>query len=97
MDTLEVWRTVTLSFAAVGQTAFVLMYMTLPWWRSTLGRALFLKAFMLMSLIDAGIASRVWDWRGEDAVIVGLYGLVSVGIWFQLFAFIHQGRKDHSK
>ena len=40
---LEGWRILTISMAAVGQTLFVLLYMTFPWYKTFLGRALFIS------------------------------------------------------
>lgn len=88
MTSLDLWRTVTIGTAAVGQTLFVAFYVTLPWWRTFLGRALFTFATLFALLVDVAVCGRVWDWPGEDACIVALYGLVALGVWGQLIAFI---------
>lgn len=97
IQSLEFWRTATLTAAALGQTAFALFYLTLPWWRTFLGRALFFKAATFMLLLDIGVAGRIFDWPGEEATIVALYGLVSFGTWGQFAAFVHQGRRKEPK
>lgn len=92
MGSIEFWRTVTIVSAAVGQTLFVALYATFPWWRSLLGRSLFFKALSFGVLLDVAVAGRIWDWSGEDATFVTLYGLVSLGVWIQLIAFIRVKR-----
>lgn len=84
---IELWRTINIAGAALGQTLFVALYMTFPWWRAFLGRALFFKAVAFALLVDVAVAGRIWDWPNEDATFVVLYGIVGVGIWCQLFAF----------
>lgn len=88
MTGLDLWRTVFITAAAVGQTFFVLLYVTFPWWRSFLGRALFIKAITFAILLDVAVVGRIWDWGSEQATIVTLYGVVAFGIWSQTSAFI---------
>ena len=95
---INTWRTVTLSVAALFQTLFVLFYATMPWWKTYLGRALFYKALMLGVIVDFVLASRIWDFGGEDAVFVILYGALASGITWQFLAFIRVKRdaaRDH--
>ena len=87
---LDWWRTVTISLAAVGQTLFVLLYMTYPWYRTFLGRALFIKALTFVLLLDVAVAGSIWNWNHEEKWIVLLYGLTAFGIWAQLIAFLRQ-------
>ena len=52
------WSLVALIVATVGQTLFVLIYATRPWWRARVGRAYMLKSSTLgvvlwLSLIGA--------------------------------------------
>lgn len=94
---IEWWRTATLGAAAVGQTLFVVFYLTLPWWRGFLGRALFFKAATLCLVLDVGMAGRVWDWPREDAYIAGLYSLVTIGVWAQLAAFVVTERENRDE
>lgn len=88
MFDVEVWRTINIIFVALGQTLFVLLYVTFPWWRSFLGRALFIEATTFCLLVDVAVAGRVWDWPGEDAIFVLLYGIVGLGVWIRLYAFV---------
>ena len=84
---IDFWRGVLIAAAALGQTLFVLLYMTFPWYRTFLGRALFIKALTFMLLLDTAAAGRVWDWPHEDVWIITLYGLTALGIWAQFTAF----------
>lgn len=94
---MDIWKSATLLSAAVGQTLFVGFYMTLPWWGTFLGRALFFEALALMVLIDVGLVGLALEWPGEKATIIGLYGLVSLGIWGRFVAFLLQGRRSHDR
>lgn len=82
------WRTVAIGLTAIGQTVFVALYVTFPWWRSFLGRALFFKALVFDILLLVGVLGQLADFPGEDPLIVWLYGLVCVGVWGQTLAFI---------
>lgn len=93
---LEFWRSAALLSTAVGQTSFVLFYSTLPWWRTFMGKALFLKSLALMLLVDVAIAGRLFDWRYEDFTYIVLYGGVAVGVWAQLLAFVRNSRATQS-
>lgn len=86
---IDTWRTVTLASMAFGQTAFVILYLTFPWWRTFLGRALFYKALTLAILLDFGFAARYYDFIRSDKLFVVLYILLAGGIWWQFFAFLH--------
>jgi len=97
LHSIEFWRTAGILFAAVGQTLFALLYVTFPWWKNFLGRALFFKAVVFMVLVDVAVAGRIWDWPHEDAIFVGLYWVLGLGIWVQVAAFARvkwQRRED---
>jgi len=92
-------RTASLTFVAVGQTCFVLLYTTFPWWRSFLGRALFYKALMLMLIVDLFLLTRIFQWDNMDTLFVTLYTLLGVGVWVQFFAFLKvrsQGKQNQT-
>lgn len=97
MPDLETWYRITLHSMALGQSLFVVLYMTFPWYRTFLGRALFYKAFMLAVMIDLGLIATMepllLPW---DHVFVILYALLATGIWFQFFAFL-RARADGRK
>jgi hypothetical protein len=88
---IEHWKTAVIVVAALGQTLFVVLYATFPWYRSFLGRALFFKAFTLGLLVDMAVVSMIFDWPGEAGTVL-IYSLVALGIWVQLAAFVRQKR-----
>lgn len=92
------WFKVIAVFASVGQTLFVLLYLTFPWYQTFLGKALFIKALTLSLLLNMSLAGTFWDWPHEDIWLVSLYGLTAFGIWAQLTAFSIQrfGESDHT-
>lgn len=85
---LEDWRTVLLGFAGLGQTFFVLLYLTFPWFDSLLGKALFSKAVTLAVLLDVGVAARVLGFTQFNWFWILLYVALAVTIWMQFFAFV---------
>lgn len=88
LSTIEFWRSAGIIFTAIGQTAFVALYLAWPWWQYFLGRALFFKALALCLLVDVAVLGRLIDWRYEDATFVALYWTVGVGAWLQFIAFL---------
>lgn len=90
---VDMWRTLTLGLAALGQVAFATLYMTFPWWKTFLGRALFYKAVMLAVLVTMGWTSRTFGFGRTDLVFVPLYGLLAIGIWWQFIAFLRVKRE----
>ena len=88
MLNLNLLETSVLGVAAVGQLLFLLLYGTFPWWRSFLGRALFVKALTVAILLSVWEAGRFFDWTHEEGTFALLGALVCVGIWGQVFAFL---------
>lgn len=90
MLSLETMRTIALSFVAIGQTCFVLLYATFPWWRSILGKALFYKALTLGVIVDMFFVVRLLpEWPYWDNVFVGLYFVLGTGVWLQFAVFLY--------
>jgi len=85
---IDAWRTVTLGAVAIGQTSFVVLYLTYPWWNGFLGRALFFKAVALAVLVDSYMYFRLFPFNHANVVFVCLYGLLALGVWFQCLAFL---------
>lgn len=85
---LEFWRTAAIVGMAVGQTLFVVLYCTFPWWKTFLGRALFAKALSLMLLVNAVALARVFNFTGANTYFVLLYVILGVGIWVEFFTFL---------
>lgn len=88
MRDLDSWRTSVLGIAAVGQTCFILLYATFPWWRSFLGRVLFVKSLTIGLLLISAELGQFWNWAYEEWTIVLVGAAVAVGIWGQVVAFI---------
>lgn len=86
--TIDSWRTLLLGAVAIGQTLFVSLYATFPWWRSFLGKALFFKALALGILVDMYMIYRLFPFPHADVVFVVLYAMLAAGVWFQFFAFL---------
>lgn len=108
-DTIHFWRDLPIFLAAPPQTAFIVVYWRM-WhrgrsWDDFVGRALFLKSFALMLLIDFAAAAIVfqvlhgnpWEFGlGNYTTLsyadTALYWLVSGSIWYQLHALLRQRR-----
>lgn len=88
----EFWRLVALGLVAVGQTMFVLIYATFPWYKTFLGRALFYKGLMLATLTDLFLVARFFQFSHMDKVFIAVYILLGVGVWWQFFAFLRVRR-----
>lgn len=85
---VDQWANVMLVLCALGQTLFVLLYLTFPWWRSFLGRALFYGTATFALLIDTAVLSKMVDWPHKDLTRLGIFTLLAFGIWWQFFAFL---------
>lgn len=88
----EFWRTLLLGVAGVGQTLFVILYMTFSWWQSFLGRALFYKSLILCITLDVGVLARILGLTDLDWFFVVLYACFALGIWWQFLAFLRVKR-----
>lgn len=84
----------------VAQTMFVGLWTASPWWRTYVGRAMFIKSLSIALLLDAEITAYLWPYAYSDEVktVVIVLGMAA-SIW-QLFAFVKQKsnektRKDH--
>lgn len=82
------WRSSVLTLAAVGQTALVTLYVTFPWWRSFLGRALFFNAVTLAVTLDLIAAARWVGRTRDDTLFLLIYSVLALGIWVQTAAFV---------
>lgn len=99
LNDLDGWRTITLLTAALGQTAFVFLYLLYPWWKSFLGKALFGKSIALVLIIDFAALSRIFEFGHSDLYFTIMYSVLAIGVWLQFFAFlstIFGGERDVS-
>jgi len=94
---MDQWKNTAFVIAAVGQNLFILLYMTFPWYRTFLGRALFFNAITFGFLVNMAVASVAWDWPDQDQVMFTAYTVTALGIWAQLIAFIREKRTPKEK
>lgn len=88
---LLAWTLRLYTAAAIGQTLFVALWATLPWWRTVVGRALMVKSFALMVVLDwALVTYHLGPFAHQESISVVLFGLVVVGIWSQVAAIGHE-------
>jgi hypothetical protein len=76
----------TLIVAAIGQTLFVVVYLTRRWWTVRVGRALMVKsASLAIVLLLTALAALfpVPEWSRTLALV-----LVTLGIWYQTYVLI---------
>lgn len=84
--------------AAIGQTGFVVCWVTLPWWTHWVGRALMVKSLALMIYLDIAIVLTNVDYfYGLNLLSVILFGFVVFGIWSQLVTLLHERFKRNRK
>lgn len=92
------WTLRLYTAAAVGQTLFVVVWAFLPWWQTTVGRALMVKSFALMLILDWSLATyHLGPFPHQQEIGVSLFGLVALGIWVQFGAIAREiwlGRRD---
>lgn len=68
----------------------ILVAFTTPWWRTLLGRALMVSTLGTGLLVDISL---LYQWLGDDyflrdVVRLSVYGLICVGGWLMLLAFV---------
>lgn len=90
----ELIRAVLIHVATVGQVLFVLMWMTLPWWKAWVGRALMVKSLALAVFLISSLAHfYLPPYAAQEAVRTLLVFAVTGGIWSQVVAIGVEIRK----
>ena len=79
--------------AGVGQTLFVIVYGTRPWWRHFVGSALFTKSLALAVTLDVSLLNHYVDYPYERQVWTVLLFTIAASVWFQLVALVCELRK----
>ena len=75
--------------AAFGQTVFVILWATRPWYRTLIGRALMTKGLALTLVLWFWIVGFYFpDHPHRDELRDGLLAAMAVGIWAQVVAFV---------
>lgn len=77
----------------VGQTVFIAMYATVPWWRNYIGQALFLKSLSFWLLTLAASFGVAFNYKYEDEVLIALYWVVAATAWYQAASITRQRRE----
>lgn len=88
MPDIDLWRTGGLGLAVLGQLGFISLYVTFPWWKTVLGKALFFKAVAIGCLCSVAFLSRLGFLAYESEIFTAMYWLLAVGIWLQFLAFM---------
>ena len=76
--------------AAIPANGFPLLYgIGAPWWRSDIGRALFLKSSGLAAFVDLSLLF-LWlgEYPGRNELRVVVYTFVTVGLWYQFSVLV---------
>lgn len=82
LETVSIWLLWT---AAVGQTLFIGLWVSLPWWTHWIGRALMVKSLALMTYLDLALVFHyVTAFPALGLLGVILFSFVVIGIWTQL-------------
>lgn len=72
---------------AVAQTAYVLLWMTLPWWRRSITRSIMVKSVGLALLLDLSVVNaHVPSYAAATAVALLVIGVVVAGSVSQFLA-----------
>lgn len=77
---------------AIGQTLFVAVWATLPWWQEWIGRALMIKSIALLLLFDNALLILIRPQLHSIWVDRVVYTLILIGIWSQVAALINERR-----
>lgn len=89
--TVAQWQIGILTFAAVAATAFPILYtLVAPWWKSVVGRSLFVSEVSLALLLDLALGAYWLHLTVPAPVATSLYTLIAVGCWMRLGALIDE-------
>ena len=81
------WEVVLLSAAGLPATLFVFAYgFAAPWWRSVIGRALWVSDLSLALLLDLALVAYWLHFELPAWARLSIYALVAVGAWLRLGA-----------
>lgn len=88
LDALQVIVEAGVWVGAIAQTIFLAMWLTLPWWREWVGRALMVKSLALGVYLDSVLIHEylVPDYAAEPYVRTLLFLLIVLGICSQVVA-----------
>jgi hypothetical protein len=81
---------ILISLAVIPALAFPVVYaLTATFWKSILGRGFFIYATMFGVAMGLSLINRLLgDYPGRLAVSISVYALFTLGLWFNLLAYI---------
>lgn len=84
--------------AGVAVNAYVALYLTRPWWTTNAGRALMVKAWGNVILIDLALATLIFgeDYPGRAVIRVIGMAAFTTGVWYLLIVLVRTPRYDRS-
>lgn len=89
--------TVLVVIAAVAVNVYPLLYLTRRWWVTAAGRAVMVKAWGNLILIDMALAVLIFgaDYPGRDVVRVVGMTVFTVGVWYLLVVLLRTPKRQH--
>jgi putative copper export protein len=94
-STADVWQRaafIAIMVAAIAQTGFVGLYVTRPWWRHYVGRALLVKSASLLVVLWLTIVNTFLRYRGQEQISTLALWLIAGAIIYQLVALARTRR-----
>jgi hypothetical protein len=83
------WQICLITAAAIAASLFPIVYtLVAPWWRSEVGRSLFISEVSLAALLDIALVAYWLHWTVPQPVATSLYTLIAVGAWLRLRVLI---------
>lgn len=85
---------------ALGQIIFIVLWATMPWRRSWIGRALMTKSLGLAAVLTVQIwfiHQPLGSMELRVKIAIALFILLCVGVWFQVFALAHEMYRKKKK
>lgn len=94
----DVVTAVQMWIAAVAVNSYVLVYLTRPWWTTAAGKALMVKGWGNVILIDLFIAVMVFgDYPGREWIRFAGLTVFDIGVWALLIVLIRTPRRRRDK
>lgn len=102
IDTVLQWTQTFLAIAAICTTAFPLLYLFSPWYRSQLGRAVMIQSVSVALALDVSAVYQFWTFTTNLRTImiinVGVLALISVASLYQTTMLVYynfSSKKEH--
>lgn len=98
--TTEEWGVLLVYLATPAANLFPLLYIaTADWFASWTGRAVATSKLGLAALVDAALLYQIkgGNYAYHDQVIVAAFGLITVGTYLYLFAFLREQYRKRNR